>query len=574
MFAATCRRVDTMPTHDGRMTLLSHACVKVLRLLVVTVLVSTTARAQEAAPEVDRLFDWVTATSPGCSVSASLRGMPVLTRTYGLADLERDVPITPASVFDAGSVVKQFVAAATLLLVQDGRLSLTADIHTYLPELPDYGRPITIDHLMTHTSGIRDWTGVAPLAARTVDALTLTLRQRELDFAPGEEWSYSNGGYVLLKEIVARTSGMSFGDVARIRLFDPLGMTSTAYVADLRRVVKHRALAYDKAGSDWRLEVQFDNDRGGGGALLSTPADLLRWNQALFDRTLGEFVTGKLQEPARLANGRGLGYGRGLFLDAHPAGPVQWHSGGAAGYGTFLARFPEHGFSVATMCNAGDAAQGSAYARRLFELYVPAAGARAADNGARRAGGSGAPAPADVSGRAGLFFSEGARRPLRLAIDKGQLRVAGGPVLESTAVDRFRVIEPSLRVLSGDRFELHFVSADEIVLTSMEGATTRYRRARPGPMTPDAVKALAGRYGNDETRAVLDVAADPKGLRVRFNEQPPVEFTPVDVDIFQRGGMVLRVRRHPHGTAQALEYGNPVVRSVTFTRSGEALKAR
>ncbi len=541
-----------------------------LLVLLAIVPVSTPASAQNATADVDRLFSWVTPTSPGCSVAASLRGTPVVTRAYGLADLERGVAITPSSVFDAGSVVKQFVAAATLLLVQDRRLSLTADIHAYLPELPAYGRPITIDHLMTHTSGIRDWTGLAPLAGRGVDALTLTLRQRDLDFPPGEEWSYSNGGYVLLKEIVARASGMPFGEFARARLFDPLGMGETAYVADLRRVVRHRALAYEKAGSEWRLDVQFDNDRGGGGALLSTPADLLKWNQALADGKLGPFVTAKLQEPARLNNGRTLGYGRGLFLDVAGGGPVQWHSGGAGGYGTFLARFPDHDFSVATMCNAGEAATGSAYARRLLELFVPAAASRtagSAERAGRRPGGLDPESAAvDVSGKAGLFFAEGTRRPLRLVAEQGRLRPAGGPLLETIAPDRFRMSDPSLRVLSQDRFELHFVSADEIRLTSMEGTTTRYERAQAPPMSAATADALVGRYTNDETRAVLEVTPGKTGLQVRLNDQPPVAFAPAHADVFQRGGMYLRVRRDPAGEVLALEYGNPVVRSVTFAR--------
>lgn len=550
------------------MTRLLAARPHALPIALTALLVGTPANAQDAAAEIDRLFSWVTPDGPGCSVAASLRGSPVVSRTYGLADLERRVPISPASVFDAGSVVKQFVAAATLLLVQDGRLSLTADIHTYLPELPDYGRPITIDHLMTHTSGIRDWTGLGPLTGRQVDALTLTLRQRALDFPPGEEWSYSNGGYVLLKEIVARVSGTSFGEFARTRLFEPLGMRSTTYEADLRRVVRHRALAYEKAGRDWRLDVQLDNDRGGGGALLSTPADLLAWNDAITGKALGPFVTEKLQEPARLNNGRTLGYGRGLFLDVHRSGRVQWHSGGAGGYGTFVARFPEHGFAVATMCNAGDAASGGAYARRLFELFAPGAASTTGRTGAgaqRPSAETGA--AADVSGRAGLFFSDTARRPpLRLTVEQGRLRVAGGPALEAVAADRFRMGDPSLRVLSQDRFELHFASADEFVLTSMEGVPTRYRRAKAGSPTAAVLQELAGRYANDETRAVLEVSPGNGGLRVRINDQPPLEFTPVHTDVFQRGGMFLRVRRDARGRSEALEYANPAVRQVTFTR--------
>ena len=200
--------------------------------VVTALLVGTPAFAQDKTSEIDKIFSWATPDTPGCAVAVSQHGKLVVNRAYGSADLERDVPISPNTIFDAGSVTKQFVAAAVLLLVEEGRLSLSDDVRKYIPELPDYGHKITMDHLLTHTSGIRDWTGLLPLAGGNADALTMILRQRGLNFAPGEEWSYSNSGYVLLKEIVARTSGMSFAEFTRKRLFEPLGMKTTTYRDD------------------------------------------------------------------------------------------------------------------------------------------------------------------------------------------------------------------------------------------------------------------------------------------------------------------------------------------------------
>ncbi|MBA3949763.1 MAG: serine hydrolase, partial [Acidobacteria bacterium] len=331
------------------------------------------AHAQDKIADVDKIFSWVAPGTPGCAVAAAQHGKVVVNRAYGLADLERDVPITPASVFDAASIVKQFVAVATLLLAEDGKLSLADDVRKHVPELPDYGHTITLDHLLTHTSGLRDWDGLMPLSNGKADALTLTLRQRGLNFAPGEEWSYSNSGYVLLKEIVARTSGLSFAEFTRTRLFEPLGMTSTQYLDDMRDVVRNRALAYDKAGNRWRLDMQMGNDRGGGGALLSTAGDLILWNEVLTNARLGAAISEKLQEPARLSNGRKLGYARGLHLDINRAGNVIWHTGGSAGYRSVLARFPESGLSVAIMCNSGEGADSrTAFVRRIFDIFVPA----------------------------------------------------------------------------------------------------------------------------------------------------------------------------------------------------------
>ncbi len=346
--------------------------------VVAALLVGAPAFAQDKTGEIDKIFSWATPSTPGCAVAVSQHGKPLVNRAYGLADLERDVPLTPGTIFDVGSLVKQFVAAATLLLVEEGRLSLTEDVRKYIPELPDYGHKITLDHLLTHTSGIRDWTGILPLAGRDVDALTLTLRQRGLNFAPGEEWSYSNSGYVLLKEIVARTSGISFSDFTRKRLFEPLGMKTTRYVDDMKDVIKNRALAYAKSGNSWKWDMKLDNDRGGGGALFTTAADLSVWNEALTSARLGAFVTEKIQEPATLNNGRKLSYARGLNVDTYRGGKRVWHSGAAGGYSSLLARFPDQGLSVAIMCNVDEGAQG-AYASRIIDLFLPpgAAGANA-----------------------------------------------------------------------------------------------------------------------------------------------------------------------------------------------------
>ena len=538
-----------------------------LPFVVAALLAAASAHAQDRAADVDKIFNWVTPGMPGCAVAVSHQGKLAVSRAYGLADLERNVPITPDSVFDAASVVKQFVAASTLILIEEGRLSLTEDIHKYVPELPDYGHRITLDHLMTHTSGIRDWTGLGPLTGRNVDALSLTLRQRGLDFAPGEEFSYSNSGYVLLKEIVARTSGVSIDDFMRTRLCEPIGMASTRYVTDLRQIVRNRALAYEKAGDAWRLDIELDNARGGGGALLSTPRDLLIWNDALTSGKLGRFVTAKLQEPARLNNGRTLGYGRGLFLDSNRGGRVIWHSGGAAGYGTLLARFPDQGLSVATMCNAGDAANGSVYARRIFDLFVPPT---APSDAANAAAASPVPSGLDATGYAGLFFNEANGQPLRLGVDGGRLRIAGGPPIDAVTKDRFRSTDHTLRFLSDAEFELRVLSADAIEITTKEGVTFRYRRAQTYAPTAEELKAFAGRFANDETRAVFELTPAKGGLtiRVNWNDSQALELRPVDRDTFQTGGMIFRFRRDSAGRVVALDYSNPVVRNIGFIRVG------
>jgi len=222
---------------------------KTIPFVVAALLVSTPAHAQDRTSEIDKIFSWVTPGMPGCAVAASQHGKLIVNRAYGLADLERDVPITPATRFDAASIRKQFIAAAVLLLVEEGRLSLSDDVRKFIPELQDYRHTVTLDHLLTHTSGVRDWVPLRNWASGSSDVMTMILRQRGLNFAPGEEWAYSNSGYVLLAEIVARTSKMSLSEFARTRLFEPLGMKSTSFVDDLRQVVRNRAQACEREGN-------------------------------------------------------------------------------------------------------------------------------------------------------------------------------------------------------------------------------------------------------------------------------------------------------------------------------------
>ena len=385
---------------------------------------------------------------------------------------------------------------------------------------------------------------------------------------PGEEWGYSNSGYVLLPEIVKRTSGMAFSAFARKRLFDPLGMRATIYVDDLRQVIKNRAVAYEPEGDRWRMDVLIGSERGGAGALFSTPSDLVLWNDALTNDRLGKFVSAKLREPATLSNGRKLNYARGLMIESNYAGRILYHGGGAAAFRSVLIRFPDQSFSIAVMCNAGEASDDrDEFAGRVFDLFM-------ADKGLRRPASSPPPAnaagvePADVTSKAGLFFSERTNEPLRLIVNNGRLAVAAGGPLVAVSKDRFRNPRPSTAFMSQDEFEVTFLSADQFELKSMEGKTTRYRRARPYAPTADDLKAFAGRYESDELQAVFEMTPTNSGVMARINDSPTqkIELAPVDRDVFQRGMQTLRFLRDKDGRVVAVELTNPVLRNITFTR--------
>jgi CubicO group peptidase (beta-lactamase class C family) len=523
------------------------------------------AYGQDKSADIDKIFSWTSPTTPGCQCAVSQNGKLMLNRAYGLADMERDVPLTTNSVLDAGSLRKQFVAAAVLLLVDEKRLALSDDVRKYVPQLPDYGHKITIDHLLTHTSGIRDWQPLLNLASGDPDARTMILRQRGLNFRPGEEWSYSNSGYVLLTDIISSVSGIPFSEFAMKRLFQPLGMKMTSYAEDMTLVVKNRAMAYGKEKGQWKLNMYLGNDRGGAGALLTTASDLLIWNDALANNRLGIFVSQKLQEPATLNNGRKLSYTRGLSLEPYGGNKMIAHSGGVAGYHSWAGQLPDKGLSIAVMCNS-DAMGATTIANRIIDLYIPVSTSTTSE--------SGPPAAVpenelpEVTKKAGLYFNEETGEQMRLAIDRGRLRIAGGPGLLFLSKDKFRRWGAFVEFMSADKFELTFRSSDLFELRSMEGKVSRFSRAKPFTPTAAQLQALSGRYESHELVAVFELSVANNGLTARVNDKPgpPFPLTAVHTDTFQFAGVFLHFVRDKAGKVVGLDFSNPLLRKVRFKK--------
>ena len=361
------------------MTVLLRCFCIALALIALVGLTPGYGIAQVEVSAVDEIFAAFQGTEgPGCAVGVSRDRKQILARAYGMANLEHDVINTPETVFEPGSVSKQFTAAATILLALDGELSLDDDVRKYIPELPDYGTTITIRHLLHHTSGLRDWGAIAQIGGwpRTTrvhthkHVLDIASRQRSLNYTPGEYYSYTNTGYNLQAVLVERVSGMSFAEFSRRRIFEPLGMTRTEWRDDFTRVVKDRAVAYSPTrDGGFRMNMPFENVHGNGG-LLTTVGDLLRFTHNLETGDVGgpEFIR-EMHTQGVLNSGDTIAYAAGLRVGQYKGVREVRHAGATAGYRGFLTRFPDQGVAVAVMCNAGNG-NVTALAGRVADLYL------------------------------------------------------------------------------------------------------------------------------------------------------------------------------------------------------------
>ena len=474
--------------------------------------------------EVDRLFErWHRPDSPGAAVLVLKEGETVHAKGYGMANLEHGVPIRTTSVFDIASVSKQFGAFAVALLEADGLLTLDDEVHKYIPELPDFGRPITLRHLVHHTSGIRDWPGTLALAGWDYEdvmsfeqILRMAFNQKDLNFDPGAEYAYSNTGYNLLAETVSRVSGLTFRQFCQERIFGPLGMTRTHFHDDHTEVVLDRADSYRPAPTSGALpqaasggfpqaasgvssrpvsgsRYRFVNNSLtalASSSLFTTVEDLAKWVDNFETAAVGgPEVVARMHERGVLNNGDTIPYAWGQSLGRHRGLETWSHTGSWAGYRTALMRFPEQRFAVVILANTTEMNTTQTAHRiasvYLDELMLPVEDSRPTDSSGgavaaqERPGPPEAPeepwepTPAELQEYAGEYRSEELLTSYLLEVRDGVL-----------VARHFRTGDRSFRPRAPDRFqavgfgEVHFVRDETGAVTGFTANQVRIRGLR------------------------------------------------------------------------------------------------
>ena len=460
-----------------------------------------------APRRVDALFaKYDSEQAPGCAVAVIQAGRLTYAKGYGMADLEQGIRISPSSAFYLASTSKQFTAFSILLLQRDGKLALDDDVRRYVPELPDFGAPITIRQLLHHTSGLRDYFGLfalrgwqfdEPLTER--DVLALLARQRALNFPPGKRHLYSNTGYVLLGLVVKRASGLSLRDFAARRIFAPLGMALSQFRDDHRQIVRRRAAAYELTANGFeRSEPSFDVV--GDGGLFSTVEDLARWDGNFYEPRAGDPATvARMLDRGVLATGDTVYYANGIEFGSYRGVETLSHAGAYAGYRSELLRFPSYSLTVAVLCNRGDA-NPTALAERVADVYLEAA--LPTETPARVAAVSNRP---PVDGRAlrrfaGMYWNDADESILRIAVDNGTLRVSGSDPLVPLA--------PLVFGVEGTQTLYHFDTTGArpgVVVSRFGLPDERFVAVDSASVDSSQVRRMVGKYRSDEIGVQMTV---------------------------------------------------------------------
>jgi CubicO group peptidase (beta-lactamase class C family) len=519
--------------------------------------------------------------SPGCAVGVFRAGELVFERGYGYASLELGAEIDPSTRFQVASVTKQFTAASILLLAGDGKLALADDIRKYLPEFPKYAETITIDHLLHHTSGIRN--GYTLLAqeghdtpgdiVKPDDALWLLFRQRGVNWAPGIRFDYMSGNYWLLAEIVRRVSGESLAAFAKHRIFEPLAMTDTLIKDDHESVLLRAASGYTGSrdeGPKVYKSAAIQMEIVGGIGLVTTVRDLARWDSDFYVPNVGgQALLAGLRTHVKLRDGTVLPEAMGLVIEVVGGHTRESYEGITTGFHAFIARYPDERLGIAVLCNDTNL-NARVFSEEVAAVYLPATKAVSA---------------ADASGHD--------TEPPLPAIDP---RIAG------VYVDRVSSALRSFFVKAGDLFmnaepssdqgarlvrvaEREFVAggvAHYVFHPPAAGAPASVTRVAPGEppsafarvemigsLGASELHAYEGRFTSDEVARDWElVLKDGKLFGRPWGGSTPGEpMIPLTRDLFRRGDEALLFERDKRGKVTGFVFNAaPDALGIRYTR--------
>ena len=514
--------------------------------------------------QVDELFsEWDSKDSPGCALGVISKGRFIYQRCYGMANLEHGVPLTPDSVFDVGSTSKQFTAACIILLAGRGKLSLDDRIQKYLPEIPVHKHPVTIRHLLHHTSGLRDYLTLMYLRGMRFEneyadkeVYALIARQKGLNFRPGSEHLYCNTGYLMLGEIVKRTSGLTLRQYAHKHIFAPLGMKDTHFHDDFSEIVRNRAVGHNKAKVGHKLSVSLF-DVVGDGALHTTIKDLAIWDRNFYHNRVGGAgarLIEQLATPGRLNDGKPLNYACGLFTEDYRGLRTIHHGGSWIGYKAEFIRFPEQKFSVICLANT-EALDAISLARKVADIYLADKFTVAKQKPPRTS-------PAELrrmTGKLGYYEDQKSGDIALVSAKSGyQIELNG-------ASYKLEQLTPARLQATNGAVKMNFSGPEEFTLTRRNAQKSVYTRLPRFRMSPAQSSKLAGDYYCPELDTTYTISSTGKKLTTPITDpgEGLLDLQPIRHGLFKAGPhLTLRFNK----TGRAFYLGAGRVKDLLFRR--------
>jgi CubicO group peptidase (beta-lactamase class C family) len=551
-------------------------------LVLLSALVQPTVWPQTAATEaerpseqVDKLFEKMDRTiSPGCAVAAMRDGKILYQRGYGMADLDHNVPITADTVFHVASMSKQFTAAAIVMLAQERKLSLDDEVRKYVPELPDFGAPVTLRQLVHHTSGLRDQWELLGLAGWRYsldlitddDVLSIMSRQKDLNFPPGSKHMYSNTGYTLLAQVVKRVSGQSFREFTTSRIFQPLGMRNTHFRDDHAEIIKNMAYGYVPAKNTFRISIT-NFDTVGATSLLTTVEDLALWDENFYNlRVGGPEMIRQMLERGKLNDGEQLDYAFGLVIGKHRGLATVDHAGGDAGYRSDMIRFPDQHFTAVCLCNRADS-NPSELTLQVAEIYL-AKEMTAADKVDAGPGKTVQLAPEKLAAKVGTYIKAEGGQTLSIRLKDDKLHITPGAGEDSY----------EMNALSENDFRLGTAPIDfkfealkpggplRLIVKHGEDKPEVFEAVSPFTPSTSELSSCVGFYYSEEIEPIYVMKIDDGKLVLHTLKNKPDTLRPITPDLFAGSMGTIRFKRNAQRQVSGFVLNADHVRNMRFQK--------
>lgn len=530
------------------------------------------------AHRVDELFaEWVKPDSPGCAIAIIQEGEIIYAHGYGMADLERDIAISPKSIFDIGSTSKQFTAMCIALLVHQEKLSLEDDVQDYITEIVKYEHPITIRHLVHHTSGIRDYLSLMELASMRLEneypdeeVIGLISQQKELNFVPGEEYLYSNSGYLLLAEVVKRVSGHSLREFADEHIFNPLGMKNTHFHDDFTEIVKERAMGYspnDQGG--YRIDMSIF-DVVGDGCVYTNVEDLFIWDNNFYNNTLGGYGQDLIEmvtTVGTLNNGEPLVYAFGLEVEEYKGLRIVHHSGSWMGYGAELIRFPEQRFSVICLSNSSSI-NPSRLTKQVADLYLHELFTVLKNDSEKSETEKFKLSVRDLESKIGIYFCSKTGSVCELSMKEGKLisdvfdltfQIVPTGQNQFIAIDIPYDINFTFGNSDSDKYNNFQIQAEG-------GTTYSYTRMKTEDVSPDQRQDFVGDYYCEELNTYYKIILKDDTLQYSKKYYPPEILKFIADDLFFWTYITFRFSRDTKNQVNGFSLGAGRVKNLKFVK--------